>query len=85
MSSRSRAAVALEEWRKKMGLTQWACAAKVGVSQASWSDWEADKKRPNIESAVAIDAVTLGEVPVSLWVKRRRKKPTLVAATGSEG
>lgn len=59
----------MKEWRKREGLTQAEAAARVGFSQASWSDWENDRKVPRVEQALQLDDRTGGEVPVAAWRK----------------
>lgn len=58
----------LRDWRKQRGLTQSDLATRLGVSGATLSDWEAGKKTPRIESAVRIERVTEGAVPVGAWL-----------------
>lgn len=58
----------LRDWRRGQGLTQADLAAKLGVSGATLSDWESGKKEPRIESAVRIEQVTDGAVPVRAWL-----------------
>ena len=41
----------LRAWRLDRGLSQAEAAERVGVTQPTWSDWEAGKKLPNFRSA----------------------------------
>jgi transcriptional regulator with XRE-family HTH domain len=61
----------LAKWRKQEGKSQTLCAEAVGVRQVTWSEWEAGKKNPQIASAVAIEKLTDGAVPVLSWIADR--------------
>lgn len=52
----------LRAWRDAKELSQAAAAAKVPVSQTTWSDWEAGKKCPHIAQALRIQELTGIEV-----------------------
>lgn len=43
------------------------CAAVVGVTHASWLDWESGKKVPRVTHALKIAAFTEGDVPIESW------------------
>lgn len=58
----------LKAWRESQGITQTAAASASGVSQATWSDWEAGKKIPRVQQAVMLATFTSGAVPVESWV-----------------
>jgi transcriptional regulator with XRE-family HTH domain len=55
----------LRAWREQSGLSQAAAAERVGVSQATWSDWEAGKKCPQIAQAIRLEK-EMG-LPVTAW------------------
>ena len=55
----------LKQWRG--GRTQAEAAAVLGVSQAALSDYEADKKTPDVVRARQIAAKTRGKVPIGSW------------------
>lgn len=55
----------LFDWRMKQGLTQVACAARVGVDQGLWSKWERGVSKPTIPYAEKIIKVTDGAVSLS--------------------
>ena len=57
----------LKAWREEQGLSQTDAGAKVGVTQPTWSDWEADKKVPHIHSAIKIAKLTKGKCPIEMW------------------
>lgn len=63
--SKSDGSEALGVWRKKHGLTQHAAGKRLGVSQATWSDWESGKKTPSLKLALRITSMT--GVKVKLW------------------
>lgn len=56
-------------WRKKKGLTQQSAAALIGANQATWCEWEADRKLPRVEHAFGIQRVTRGAVKAHEWVR----------------
>lgn len=62
------ASTQLLRWRQAKGISQTAAANLVGVTQPTWSDWEAGKKCPHIKQAVRIEQET--GVPVSAWLIR---------------
>lgn len=62
----SRGAEALKRWREKRALSQAAAAEQLGVTQATWSDWEAGKKTPDTTNAVRLQK-ELG-IKVELWM-----------------
>jgi transcriptional regulator with XRE-family HTH domain len=57
----------MTRWREANGISQTAASEMAGVSQASWSDWENGKKRPQIEQALRLAHITGGAVPVEAW------------------
>lgn len=54
------AAEKLRAWRERAELSQAAAAARVGLSQAAWSDYEAGLKRPQVEQAIRLSELTEG-------------------------
>lgn len=44
----------LKELRKEKKLTQKELAAKIGIKQNSYSDWETGKNEPNLENIVKL-------------------------------
>jgi DNA-binding XRE family transcriptional regulator len=50
-----------------MGLSQEAAGKKVGVTQATWCDWELGKKVPQLENAICIEEITDGDCPVAMF------------------
>lgn len=80
----------LRAWREAEGLSQSAAAAKVPVSQPTWSDWEAGKKCPHIAQALRLQE--LAGIELMAWketadaqrsktLERMAKPPR----TGTEG
>lgn len=75
------AAEKLSEWREGRH-TQLAAAKLVGVSAATWCDWENGKKIPRVDRAEDIERVTEGAVTVGDWATSARgpeevtEKPT---------
>lgn len=63
--SKSEGAEALRAWREKHGLTQGAAGKRLGVGQATWSDWETGKKMPSLKLALKISEV-IG-LKIKLW------------------
>lgn len=60
----------LFDWRMKQGLTQVACAARVGVDQGLWSKWERGVGTPSLAYAVKIVDVTEGAVTLAELAKK---------------
>ena len=52
----------LREWRIGLGLTQEGAAKRLGVSQASWCDWENGKKTPQLPHALRLAKIT--QIPI---------------------
>lgn len=63
----------LRLWRERIGIRQAELARRLGVSAPSVSDWESDKKSPRIQHAIAIDTLSGGEVPMSVWTLKPKK------------
>lgn len=63
-------------WRTEHQLSQAAAAAllKPPSTQAAWSDWEADKKEPTLDSAFALEELTKGSVKAKQWATKRRSR-----------
>lgn len=59
----------LQAWRLKKGLTQHAAASLIGANQATWSEWESEKKSPRVEHAFEIQRVTRGAVKAQEWAR----------------
>lgn len=72
------AADCLRQWRESAGINQAELARRLRVSAPSVSDWEAGKKTPRIEHALAIAAESGGAVPIETWAR------VDVPATGTE-
>jgi len=68
----------LRAWREKHQLSQAAAAERVGVRQNTWSDWEHDRKKPQIDQALAL-ARECG-VAVAEWETPKRKRAARRAA-----
>ncbi len=64
---RSKGAAKLVAWREGLGLNQSKAAEKLGVGQGTLSEWEAGKKKPDVDNANRIARVSRGAVPVALW------------------
>lgn len=62
----------LLKWRTKDGRTQAACGEAVGASQATWSEWEQEKKLPGIGFAFAIEDLTGGYIKAREWADAER-------------
>lgn len=54
-------------WRNNKGLTQTEVSRRLGVSQTSVCDWERGNKSPSVNSAIDLEELTEGEVPVRAW------------------
>ena len=65
----------LTEWRSIARLTQTEAAERCGVTQPAYSDWEAGRKAPLIENALAIADATGGLVPVEAWARKPAAEP----------
>ena len=67
----------LAKWRSTRKLSQQAAGKQLvpPVTQAAWSEWEADKAEPTLESAFAIETLTKGSVKARDWAK----KPSVAA------
>lgn len=59
----------LRAWREQKNLTQEDVAKLVGVDQATWSNWENNKRRPGLDSALEIEKLT--GIPANAWVKKQ--------------
>src|SRR5262245_58497150 len=55
----------LRAWREANGLTQREAAAEVGVSQPTWSEWEAGRSKPDIDSVARL--TELGICDLTDW------------------
>jgi DNA-binding XRE family transcriptional regulator len=60
----------LEKWLKTYTVTQSEAARRLGVSRQALSQWLHGDVLPGLYCALAIDAYTRGEVPVSEWLTR---------------
>jgi transcriptional regulator with XRE-family HTH domain len=64
----------LAAWRKAKGLSQEQVALMVGVTQNTISDWENERKQPQISSAIRLAEASTDEdgtvhVPIDSWLK----------------
>lgn len=57
----------LRVWREGLELTRMSAASIMGVSPASYGDWEAGRKTPRTALAVRIARITSGLVPIGTW------------------
>ena len=81
---------ALKEWRTSLELSQTEAAARLGVSNATWCDWEQGNKSPTVDRAVDLEKETEGAVTIKLWAdftrsrrgKRAKKAKKASAAKG---
>lgn len=71
MSKDKDAPTALRKWRTDRKMTQLALASMIGTYSQTISDYESGRKQPSLESAVALEDATDGEIPARLWVDRR--------------
>ena len=62
----------LARYLAKTQETQAAFGVRVGVTDAIVCMWLSGARRPNLTSAFAIQRATDGEVPATLWLKRKR-------------
>ena len=62
-----RAGELLKAWREVRGLTQAQAAEQLGLSQASFSDYERGRKSPDVVRALDIAKATQDSVPVQSW------------------
>jgi len=60
----------LFHWRKASGLSQTACAERVGVQQGTWSEWEGGTRRPGPDKQAALELLTGGTIPASDWAEQ---------------
>ncbi len=74
MAKRQTPGTLLRAWRTETGTSQTVAAGRVGVRQNTWSDWEHDRKNPQIEHALRIASVTGGRCPVEAWARRSERK-----------
>lgn len=64
----------LADWRLNVEkITQTEAAARVGVSQGTWSAWEAGTKAPDLPNAFAVERMSGGRVSAAGWARARRK------------
>jgi|HubBroStandDraft_6_1064221.scaffolds.fasta_scaffold643826_2 transcriptional regulator with XRE-family HTH domain len=63
----------LKEWRGQR--TQAEAAKLLGISQAALSDYESDRKTPDVVRARRIRDLTGGAVPFSSWPELHPAKP----------
>lgn len=73
----------LAAWRIKNKLSQEAAARELGkhlpgssrgVTQGTWASWEGGKKAPDLTNALAIQALTRGEIDATGWARARPKQ-----------
>jgi transcriptional regulator with XRE-family HTH domain len=57
----------LGRWREAAGLTQNDVAARVGVTQSRYSDWERGHGKPALNNAIRLEEISEGAVPLELW------------------
>lgn len=74
---------ALRAWRGDR--SQGECATLLGVSQATVSDWESGKKRPDVDQAVQLERASEGAIPVALWVRSEAERAALRRARTRRG
>ena len=77
----------LKGWRDGAGLNQTEAAKRVGVSQATWSDWEAGKKLPSADKAFDLEEKTGGEVTARMCAEAaavRRAEHSRNSSTGTD-
>jgi DNA-binding XRE family transcriptional regulator len=73
-------AALLIAWRRERNLSQDAAAERMGVAQATWAQWETERKEPELGSAVAIQALTGGRVRANRWPSAVRALDTMKRA-----
>lgn len=69
----------LKAWRMCLGLLQREAAARVGATQAMWSQWETGLVQPDAKSCVALQLVT-GIEPAAWYPDVVERVLALVAA-----
>ncbi len=52
----------LKAWRDSLEINQAEAARRSSVSQATWSDWEGDKKLPSADKAFELERATDGAI-----------------------
>jgi len=52
----------LKAWRDSVEINQAEAARRSKVSQATWSDWEGDKKLPSADKAFELESATNGAI-----------------------
>lgn len=57
----------LRAWRVQQALTLTAAGSKLGVVAPIWHGWEGAAKRPRLEHAIALELLTLGDVPIEAF------------------
>ena len=85
----------LREWRVGKGYSQGFAGELVGVRQATWSEWESGKSRPQIDQILAIQHATRGRIRAEMWSTLQKKDhqereqrvlaASTTAKTGTEG
>ncbi len=58
----------LKAWRVKRGITQTELAKLAEISQVTVSLYESAQRTPTVANALALQRVTAGAVPVTVWV-----------------
>jgi DNA-binding XRE family transcriptional regulator len=60
--------IGLKAWREEQGISQAEASRRVGVSAASWCDWEGHKKTPDLKGVADIEKLTDGAVVLAHWL-----------------
>jgi len=64
----------LKSWRAEAKLSQGAAGKLIGVSAATWCDWEGGNKSPSVDRALDLERVTHGAVSVTAWAEWSREQ-----------
>ena len=78
----------LKAWRTGKGMSQEVAAAAAGLKQSAWSQYEADKKVPRVDQAVALAALTAGDsnaVTVEMFAALERARADAREAARAAG
>lgn len=80
----------LKAWRESFTptLSQAKAAERVGVSQPLVAEWEKGPRRPGLETAVVMESVTGGTIPIEAWGYERsvvRSMAVLIDRRRAEG
>jgi transcriptional regulator with XRE-family HTH domain len=65
----NRGAKRLRRWRQRESHTQKYVGDRIGCYPSQIADYESGKRRPGLETLIAIQKLTAGEVTVEAWAE----------------